>query len=39
MIAAALGYVEVVSLLVKYGAGLNSKDKNGNTGNTDCKLN
>jgi ankyrin repeat protein len=33
MIAAALGYIDVVSLLVSHGAGLNSKDKNGNTGN------
>lgn len=32
MIAAALGYKEVVSMLIQHGANLNSKDKNGNTG-------
>lgn len=31
-IAAALGYQEVVAMLIQYGASLNSKDKNGNTG-------
>ena len=32
MIASSLGYIEVVDLLVTYGAILNSRDKNGNTG-------
>lgn len=31
MIASALGYQEVVAMLIQYGANLNSKDKNGNT--------
>ncbi|CAG2117106.1 unnamed protein product [Medioppia subpectinata] len=38
MIAAALGYIDVVCLLVSYGAVLNSKDKNGNTGNSNAIL-
>ena len=32
MIASALGYIEVVAMLIENGANLNSKDKNGNTG-------
>ena len=32
MIAAALGYQEVVSMLIQHNANLNTKDKNGNTG-------
>lgn len=35
-IAAALGYQEVVAMLIQYGASLNSKDKNGNTGKFFC---
>lgn len=31
MIAAALGYLEVVSILIEHGANPNCKDKNGNT--------
>lgn len=31
MIAAALGYQEVVSMLANYGASLDTKDINGNT--------
>ena len=32
MIAAALGYQDVVLMLIQNGASLDSKDKNGNTG-------
>lgn len=32
MIGAALGYLEVVAMLIEHKANLNSKDKNGNTG-------
>lgn len=31
MIAAALGYLDVVTILIEHGANPNCKDKNGNT--------
>lgn len=32
IIASALGYLEVVSILIEHGANINCRDKNGNTG-------